>query len=184
MFKSIFSKKNRNDSLAARNEAENNAYEGSSSDSSAQQPLNEVLNQLYDTLDPSDPRGYAVAVAEVEYLWARYQQLIVRGQLVNDDILLQEPFKSKPFLRQVWNTIPRDSNGNLTFSALFGVLKWWESVDQETKLRGIFRLLNTGQPLDIAAIRHIIKAMDSSLNEDSINRKADLLMTYLDNRNQ
>lgn len=56
MFKSLFSKKNRNDSLAARNEDENN---GSSSDSFAQQPLNEVLNQLYETLDPSDPKGYA-----------------------------------------------------------------------------------------------------------------------------
>lgn len=59
MFKSLFGKKNRNDSLAARNEDQNNE---SSSDSFVQKPLNEVLNQLYETLDPTDPKGYAGSV--------------------------------------------------------------------------------------------------------------------------
>jgi len=128
---------------------------------------------------------FIVPVTEVERLWSRFQQLgpNSEGTLPNE-AFKHLSFTSDPFVKQIWRTFPRDENGNVSFHSFVGVLMWWKTAPLEEKLEGIFKLLNRSQPLDVPALRQIIMKLDSSVDEETAESKAELLVKTLDDKEQ
>ncbi|XP_022802958.1 uncharacterized protein LOC111340379 [Stylophora pistillata] len=151
----------------------------------AESGLEEVLNPLFLQIEPTSPEEFSVPVAEAERLWARFQQLGPNGeQTLPNEAFQQHLFTSDPFARQIWRTFPRDENGNVNFHAFVGVLMWWKTAPLDKKLAGIFKLLNKSQPLDVPVLQQILMSLDSTIDEETANSRAALLVKTLDNKDQ
>ncbi|XP_048590149.1 uncharacterized protein LOC116607750 isoform X2 [Nematostella vectensis] len=180
MFKSLFGRKRRSIAERDRNNVAPGSQEGNRLESL---DFEQVLDAVLETADLSNPESYST-VCEVECLWVRYQELTSVDGGQNTGVNDNPPPGDDPFLKQVWKTLPRDDDGRVTFQAFYGVIRWWQTADLDTKLRGIFKLLNGEQSLDASTLLQIVKTLDSDLDEETAKRQAELLMSHLDNIQQ
>lgn len=148
--------------------------------------LEEELKLLFESMSPESSDDYVVPVTEIERLWLRFQQLGVNdeGTLPLAAMLQHPSFESDPFARVVWDTFPRDENGNIEFHSFAGVLRWWALVPLEEKLESIFKLLTRSEPLDVHGLKRIIMKLDNSVNDETAQSKAELLIQTMDDKDQ
>lgn len=164
----------------------NSSESGPKEDFEKEDELEEELKLLFESMSPESSDDYVVPVTEIERLWLRFQQLGVNDEgMLPFSAMLQHPsFKSDPFARVVWETFPKDENGNIEFHSFAGVLRWWALVPLKEKLESIFMLLTRSEPLDVHGLKRIIMKLDNSVNEETAQSKAELLIQTVDDKDQ
>ncbi|XP_074607246.1 uncharacterized protein LOC141860139 [Acropora palmata] len=164
----------------------NSSESGPEEDFEKEDELEEELKLLFESMSPESSDDYVVPVTEIERLWLRFQQLGVNDEgMLPLPAMLQHPsFKSDPFARVIWDTFPRDENGNIEFHSFAGVLRWWALVPLEEKLESIFMLLTRSEPLDVHGLKRIIMKLDNSVNDETAQSKAELLIQTMDDKDQ
>lgn len=164
----------------------NSSESGPEEDFEKEDELEQELKLLFESMSPESPDDYVVPVTEIERLWLRFQQLGVNdeGTLPLPAMLQHPSFKSDPFARVIWDTFPRDESGNIEFHSFAGVLHWWALVPLEEKLESIFILLTRSEPLDVHGLKRIIMKLDNSVNDETAQSKAELLIQTMDDKDQ
>lgn len=97
-------------------------------------------------------------LAEVDRLWLRFKQLGCsdNGELTEEK-LSKHPVYQDAFSRRIIMQFVNPKTKTITFENFLRGLKWCETSKPEDKLKGIFRMLNSGKDIPKDIFREIIK---------------------------
>ncbi|PVD38938.1 hypothetical protein C0Q70_01563 [Pomacea canaliculata] len=88
-----------------------------------------------------------LSIAEVERLWLRFQQLgCNQDGVLSPEVLNSPTLTSDVFVKNILKYF-KTPDGRVTFETFLRGLKWSESQDVQVKARGIFQMLNNGNPI-------------------------------------
>ncbi|XP_078576538.1 uncharacterized protein LOC144862123 [Branchiostoma floridae x Branchiostoma japonicum] len=155
--------------------------------SSFQGDAGSLVGELTDPNQPNWITAHAEACAldipEVERLWQRFQQLGCdsTGVLAQNQAL---QLTQDVFIKQSLRQVPRDENGGITFQTYCNAAKWMSIAEVEDKLRGVFKLLNRGKPVDRNIMKRILSKLYEEESEETITRLADIFVTQIDAKQQ
>ncbi|ELU16815.1 hypothetical protein CAPTEDRAFT_225193 [Capitella teleta] len=125
-----------------------------------------------------------LAVVEVERLWLRFQQLGCNKEgFLTSDVLLRPPASSDIFIKNIVTTFRKD-DGNIAFQTFLNAMKWAETTTMEHKIRGIFCLLNNGEPVTKDILIKVFKRTYPDDTEEERMKIVDVFMMQIDDADQ
>ncbi|OWF56527.1 uncharacterized protein LOC110446688 [Mizuhopecten yessoensis] len=142
---------------------------------------------------PSKPNWITVhaitaelSIAETERLWLRFQQLgCNRDGIITEELAGQTSVSSDAFSRNILKKFTLSQTKNITFENFLRGLKWCEIADLNDKLRGIFRLLNNGNPVPKTTFVKILERVYTNPNDKKdVQRVSDIVYKHMDKKNK
>lgn len=127
-----------------------------------------------------------LSIAETERLWLRFQQLgCNKDGVITEEIATNNPvLSSDAFSRNIMKKFTLNQTKNVTFENFLRGLKWCETADLNEKLRGVFRLLNNGNPVQKATFVKILERVYTNPNDKKgIQKVADVVYKHIDKKN-
>ncbi|RUS80047.1 hypothetical protein EGW08_012164 [Elysia chlorotica] len=136
---------------------------------------------------PSQPNwitAHAIAtelsIAEVERLWLRFEQMgATRDGLLTPQILASPALSSDVFVKNILKCF-KSSDGNVSFESFLRSLKWCESQEMQVKARGMFQMLNNGNPIPKDIFQKILRRIYPEETEEEVKRITDVFFRAVD----
>lgn len=152
-------------------------------------PEAEAINKGTHPSKPNWITSHAIAaelsIAEVERLWVRFQQMGCNddGDLT-EDAMKKASYNSDVFMRNILRKFQAASVRKITFENFLRALKWVEQAEIEDKVRGIFYLLNNGNPVDPDLMTKILERVYPDDKGEPVKRIVALFFQKMDKNNK
>ncbi|KAL5018869.1 hypothetical protein ScPMuIL_004591 [Solemya velum] len=125
-----------------------------------------------------------LSIAEVERLWLRFQQLGCNDDgVITGEMLKTLPIRTDVIMRNIMQQFMSSTSRMITFENFIRALKFIEEADLETKIKGIFRLLNNGNPVHKDLLTRILERVYEEQGND-IKKLADTFFKEMDTDNK
>ncbi|KAL5018874.1 hypothetical protein ScPMuIL_004596 [Solemya velum] len=125
-----------------------------------------------------------LSIAEVERLWLRFQQLGCNEEgVITEEMLKMSPIQNDVFMRNIMRKFMSPASRMITFENFIRALKFFEEADLETKIKGIFGLLNNGNPVHKDLLTKIFERVYEEQGND-IKKLADTFFKEMDTDNK
>lgn len=136
---------------------------------------------------PSKPNwitAHAIAselsIAEVERLWLRFEQLGAnKDGVLTSQTLTTPALSSDVFVKNILKCF-KSSDGNISFESFLKALKWCETQELQVKARGIFQMLNNGNPIPRDIFQKILRRIYPEETEEEVKRITDIFFKAVD----
>ncbi|XP_033747001.1 uncharacterized protein LOC117332222 [Pecten maximus] len=127
-----------------------------------------------------------LSIAETERLWLRFQQLgCNKDGVITEELAAKMSVSSDAFSRNIMKKFTLNETKNITFENFLRGLKWCETAELNEKLRGIFRLLNNGNPVPKTTFVKILERVYTNPSDKKdVQRVADIVYKHIDKKNK
>ncbi|KAK7113198.1 uncharacterized protein [Littorina saxatilis] len=125
-----------------------------------------------------------LSIAEVERLWLRFQQMgcnadgVLKPEAINTPAL-----SSDVFMKNIMKYF-KNPDGTITFETFLRALKWCETQDLRQKARGIFQMLNNGNPIPKDLFGKIMSRVYPNDRPEEVKRVTESFFKTVDKRNR
>lgn len=126
-----------------------------------------------------------LAIVEVDRLWLRFQQLGCNEDGVLElEVLERPPASNNVFAKHILSSFvtTRENQEVITFEAFLGAMKWAEMAPEIDKIKAIFNMINSGQPVTKDLLYMILKRTYPDESKDSLSKLTDLMMNEMDDK--
>ncbi|XP_060074865.1 THO complex subunit 1-like [Ylistrum balloti] len=126
-----------------------------------------------------------LSIAETERLWLRFQQLgCNKDGVITEDLATKMSISNDAFSRNLMKKFTLNQTKDITFENFLRGLKWCEIAEPTDKLRGIFRLLNNGNPVPKTTFVKILERVYTNPSDKKdVQRVAEIVYKHIDKKN-
>ncbi|KAL8568865.1 hypothetical protein ACOMHN_009685 [Nucella lapillus] len=123
-----------------------------------------------------------LSIAEVERLWLRFQQMGCTddGDLT-PDVVNSPALSSDVFVKNILKYF-KGQDGTITFESFLRALKWCETQELRDKARGIFQMLNNGNPIPKDLFGKIMSRVYTNDRPEEVKRVTESFFRTVDKR--
>lgn len=152
-------------------------------------PEDEAVSKVTHPSKPNWITSHAIAaelsIAEVERLWVRFQQMGCNedGDLT-EEAIRKSSYSTDVFVRNILRKFEAASTKKITFENFLRALRWVEGAELEEKVRGIFYLLNNGNPVNTDLMTKILERVYPDDKGEPVKRIVTLFFQRMDKRNK
>lgn len=152
-------------------------------------PEEDAVSKVTHPSKPNWITSHAIAaelsIAEVERLWVRFQQMGCNndGDLT-EDAMKKSSYSTDVFMRNILRKFQAATAKKISFENFLRALRWVEQAEMEDKIRGIFYLLNNGNPVDKALMTKILERVYPEDKGEPVKRVVTLFFQKMDKNNK
>lgn len=126
-----------------------------------------------------------LSIAEVERLWVRFQQLGAnKDGVLTEDAIKKSDYVGDVFMRNILKKYMAATDRKISFENFLRALKWVEQAETEEKVRGIYHMLNNGNPVDKNLMGKILERVYPSDKGEPIKRIVEIFFQMMDRNNK
>lgn len=123
-----------------------------------------------------------LSIAEVERLWLRFQQMGCNADgILTPDVINSPALSSDVFVKNILKYF-KNQNGLISFETFLKALKWCETQELREKARGIFQMLNNGNPIPKDLFEKIMSRVYPNYSQDEVKRVSEMFFKMVDKR--
>ncbi|XP_076458628.1 uncharacterized protein LOC143292324 [Babylonia areolata] len=123
-----------------------------------------------------------LSIAEVERLWLRFQQMGCDSDgVLTPDVINSAALSSDVFMKNIMKYF-KSRDGSISFESFMRALKWCETQELRDKARGIFQMLNNGNPIPKDLFGKIMSRVYPNDRPEEVKRVTESFFKTVDKR--
>ncbi|KAK7506169.1 hypothetical protein BaRGS_00002281 [Batillaria attramentaria] len=123
-----------------------------------------------------------LSIAEVERLWLRFQQMgCNQDGVLTTEAMMSPSLTSDVFVKNILKYF-KTQDGKITFETFLRALKWCEVQDLQVKTRGLFQMLNNGNPIPKELFQRIMSRVYPNDRPEEVQRVTNIFFKTVDKR--